>query len=335
MRTLLGIFVGIVCMAMGDYAQQHEPKDANTPEVIKLAFHVAGELKLGGLYILVLAAVSGLVLREGVKEGLAPSIREGLSELDKPIREGLEQAMQRFPPLLEGWLRPREKDADARLAENEKLPPDLVVLAKEGNPQEAIDQLSIRGQPTEEQVISMLIMSPKAEDHIQAESRLNASPSPKARLYLRLGYKFWLGGDLNRAIEMSEKSLKLAPPSGEDGENTKLVARIKNSLAYFYAELPDERKADLAHRYIRDAIEDIPNAAEFLDTLGAVKIAFGKTKGEIDEGIKLCFRAAAADQDYIHFHKWLSRAIERTKTLTATLPGSDTPPDSGTTPKPS
>jgi hypothetical protein len=320
---------------MGDYATKNKPTGVNTPELTKLGFDVAAEFKEAGVYILVLAAVAGLILREGVREGLAPSIREGFKELEKPIKEGLEQAMQRFPPLLEGWLRPREKDADARLAEKEKLPADLVVLAKEGNPQEAIDQLAIRGQPTEEQVISMLIMSPKADDHIQAENRLKANPAPKASLYLRLGYKFWLGGDLRRAIEMSEKSLQLASASGEDGEKASLVARIKNSLAYFYAELPDEKKADLAHHYIRDAMEAIPNAAEFLDTLGAVKIAFGRSKSEIDEGIKLCFRSAAADQDYIHFHKWLSRAIERTTSLTPTPPDLGTHQDSDTAPKPS
>lgn len=79
----------------------------------------------------------------------------------------------------------------------------------------------------------------------------------------------------------------------------------------------DKAKAILTrrNRYAREALEAISNGAEFVDTLGVVQIVFGQTREEIDEGLRNCFRAAAADQDYEYFARWLGRAIERNKSL--------------------
>lgn len=329
MKTVLGIIIGLICIGVGDSAHRFAPaaEEKDVSEVERLGFDVAGELKEAGVYILVLAAVAGLILREGVKEGLAPAIKEGFSELDKPLREGFERAVQQLPPVFQEWLKPSEsaRESDAKLAQKENLPPDLVVLASKGDTEQALEQLASRkGQLTEEQVIAMLIMSPQRSDHEQALSRLEKFPNSKATLYFRLGYKFWRDGDLQQAIRLTEKACRLAiesEPTGQDSpERARFIAKIKNSLAYFYGEEGDPNKADKAHRYVREALEIIPNGAEIIDTLGVVQIVFGQAKEEIDEGVKNCFRSAAADQDYEYFARWLGLAIERKKSLSPTRP---------------
>lgn len=109
MKTVIGIILGFVCIGVGDLAHRFAPAptDTSVSEGVRLGFDVAGELKEAGVYILVLAAIAGLVLREGVKEGLAPAIKEGFAELDKPVREGFERALQHLPAVFREWIKPR------------------------------------------------------------------------------------------------------------------------------------------------------------------------------------------------------------------------------------
>jgi len=144
-------------------------------------------------------------------------------------------------------------------------------------------------------------------------------------LVLGEGVKEALGPGINKGVADLAEPIKagmvnamgLAERSGNpaDDAQRKLIAKMKNSLAYYFAEAGDRSKRDLAFRYIYEARDTVPNASEFVDTLGCVQIAFGTTKDEINAGIGACFRSAAVDHDYAHFHLWLDKAIERMKTI--------------------
>jgi hypothetical protein len=313
-RVIITFLLGIASLIIGTQARNWIPMDSPHRDDI---LATTDEFKEVGVLAIAILIGTVLVLEKGVKEGLAPSLRSGIKQ---GMDEATEKFITRFPSALDALLKPKETKtaSELKLAASEKLAPELVSLAQEGKSQEAMDMLAAQNdKPTEEQVISVLIMSSKREDHEQAATRLANQARPEPRFYLRLAFRFWEAGNLNRAIELVERGLQiLTSQKGNAGtEGTKLAAKMKNSLAYYYAEAGNQAKRDVAFRYVYEAMETLPDASEFIDTLGCVKIAFGATRDQIDAGINACFRSAAVDRDYVHFAKWLNIAMQRTKTL--------------------
>ena len=321
-RVIITIILGIACLIIGTQAGTWIPADSSHRAGI---LATTDELKEVGVLALAILIGTILVLEKGVKEALAPSLSSGVQGLAEPLRKGMVDAMEllitRSPLSLDALLKPKETRtaSESKLAESERLAPELVSLAQEGKSQEALELLAARSndKPSEDQVISVLIMSSEKKDHDQAATRLASEPRSEPKFYLRLAYRFWEDGNLNRAIDLGEKGLHLlsADKTRQGPEDLRLAAKMKNSLAYYYAEAGDDAKRDLAYRYIYEAIETLPDASEFVDTLGCVRIAFGASKDQINSGITACFRAAAVDHDYVHFYQWLDTAIKRMKTL--------------------
>jgi hypothetical protein len=313
-RVILTFLLGIACLVIGTQAENWIPADS--PHRAGILATTAEFKEVGVLAIAILIGTT-LVLEKGIKEGLAPSLSRGIKQ---GMDDATEKVISRFPSALSALLKPKETKtaSERKLAESENLAPGLVSLAQEGKSQEAMEILAAQtNQPSEEQIIAVLIMSPKTEDHEQAATRLETQLRSEPKFYLRLAYRFWEDGKLNRAIDLAEKGLHVLDSDrtnkGEQG--LRLAAKMKNSLAYYYAEAGNDAKRDVAYRYVYESIEALPDASEFVDTLGCVKIAFGATKDQINSGIGACFRSAAVDHDYVHFSKWLNQAIKRMEAL--------------------
>ncbi|MGH9673654.1 MAG: tetratricopeptide repeat protein [Bryobacteraceae bacterium] len=318
-RYFLTILFGLACVFAKPIGESMLAADAS--ESTKTAVAALGELREAGLLIFAIAVGTMLLLEKGLREGLGPTLKEAVGGLAEPLRQGMAQGAQELakymPQTIE--LRPRETQAASEERAARNLPPELVSLAKQGKADAAVQKLVERGVADEEAVISVLSMSTKIEDLQEAAARLEKSSAPDPALHLRLAFKFWEKGNLPSAIQLAERGLQVAPTPGlpeAADKRSRLETKLKNSLAYYYAESGDMAKADASFRLMQEVMESVPNASEYLDSLGCVKIAFGKRE-QIESGIQDCCRAAVVDGDYMHFRKWLNRAIERMDQLSA------------------
>ena len=107
------------------------------------------------------------------------------------------------------------------------------------------------------------------------------------------------------SIALAERGMKLVKG------NTKLLSRFQNSLAYYYADSDIPGRALLALEYAEGAVKARPNEASPMDTLGFVKISYGKTKEEILEGVKLCTQAYELGTRFELYAKNIAKANNR------------------------
>jgi len=132
--------------------------------------------------------------------------------------------------------------------------------------------------------------------------------------YIRLAYLFWEFGELSMAIEVAEQALSTAQTRAADRD---AMNRIRNSLAYYYAESGKEEYEDSARSLIEEFTAEELESPNRLDTKGYIKIVFGKTKEEVYEGMDLCLAAYKADNNHFKnlYENHTKRAIERVQTF--------------------
>ena len=161
------------------------------------------------------------------------------------------------------------------------------------SPEQAIrilEKLVQREPGYTEEFLAALTLSPNRRDWQKARALLPKFGKP--RHYLRLGYYSFQENDLSIAVELTEKGLLLAEAS-DRAEDQKLVAKFKNNLAYYYSLLGRQDLGERALQYANSALtsklEDGSNAealAGSFDTLGLVQIVFGRSRQDVEEGLK-------------------------------------------------
>jgi len=127
---------------------------------------------------------------------------------------------------------------------------------------------------------------------------------------LNLAYQYWSLGNFSRAIQLGNEALILA-----EKREPELAAQARNNLAYYYAETEDPSFAEIALAHAAAAHKSRPDHPEFIDTLGYVRITFGLTKAEIQQGIRLCKKAHAAGIPDSATAKHLAKAKLRLRAL--------------------
>lgn len=190
---------------------------------------------------------------------------------------------------------------------------DIPKLAGAGELAQIIVELRRRPEHLD-LLLTALVLSQHENDWDEAERLLPSAGKPFH--YLRLGYSAWSEGELNKAIRFSEQALTLALKAGKSvvDENDASIAKIKNNIAYYYAESEVEGKAEEALRFAKDAVTAIEGGiqhsqyANRLDTLGFVQIAFATSRTQIEEGIKTCEDARRAGADLSFYFKHIAQA---------------------------
>lgn len=124
-----------------------------------------------------------------------------------------------------------------------------------------------------------------------AQKAINLEPN-NPRWHSLLGIAHDSFGVAVEAITATEKALKFA----EDQSDSENIARAKNNLAYYYAEVGQISTKEKAIAYARDACKhDASNKLKYpfsLDTLGYVLSKFGESKEELEEAVEVLHSAA-------------------------------------------
>jgi len=145
-----------------------------------------------------------------------------------------------------------------------------------------------------ESYIGVLLLFNDTERAEIAWRTLSKGGLTNVRIYIQLALTFWKHGEIQRAIEVGEEGLAIARQNDSlEAENL-----VKNSLAYFYADTDKEEYEGLARRYSEEAYNAESETVSRMDTLGYVKISYGKDEKEVTEGIHLCMRAYMADSRF-------------------------------------
>jgi hypothetical protein len=165
--------------------------------------------------------------------------------------------------------------------------------------------------------IAVLILSHEITDWLEALVLLIQNKELQApKYYITLAYNFWSVKQLDRAIDLAEKGLALAVQVKDE----KRILRFENSLAYYYADAEKMEKEELARKYAEEAVSRRPDDTAPLDTLGFVKITYGKTREEILDGAKMCTKALEKGAEFELYAKHVARANMRLKQFSPPAP---------------
>lgn len=250
------------------------------------------------------------------------AIRDTVGEVLK--EEGLIQSARSVPivesqdqTIITGIIE-TEMGSDRKLKAAEKMVLD-------GNYNEAVDALIKLVKKDEKymaNLITTLVFSPDPDHWALAEKKLREYPEfSEPAHYTRLAFKQWLRRNCIETIRLGEMALTVFNNKGpvHDGE---IEWRIKNSLAYYYADFELEENAGKAIEYATSAVNQVSSEKDSSDklglvfarrlaTLGYVKITFGKTKKEVRDGIHDCEEARRLGSSDELYFSHLARAQSR------------------------
>ena len=161
--------------------------------------------------------------------------------------------------------------------------------------------------------LTVLTLSDDEADWVAAWNEVNKSDIREPRLFISLAYRFWFVGKVELAISISEEGLKRVDPDNEE-----IIYRIKNNVAYYYAELRRPENRDDAFRYSQEAMEHRKDAYP-VDTRGYVLISYGENADDILKGVKLCedARREGGITFFPLYQKHIARAYKQLKELRA------------------
>lgn len=127
--------------------------------------------------------------------------------------------------------------------------------------------------------------------------------------YVEIGVMYHSLGKIKEAIEETEEALKKSEKSNLEDH----IVLSKANLAYYYADTGLTTVKDKAIEYANLAMEANPGMVAYKDTLGFVKIVFGESKEDIEEGMSLCEEVRKAGGPLEYYQKHLEIAIQRLK----------------------
>jgi hypothetical protein len=274
------------------------------------------------------AGLGGLLLHHNIQD-FHPIVRDSFVTISKDLRKGIENSLGTMnATMAEGFTTMATAFAKEVKGASEKIwegfsdvrvkeqlistiqNPRLRKLAKEQRIQEAIadtDDSYMKDQAERQQKISLLLLSNEEKDWSAALEMLDKEESlQKPEHFLTLAFRFWSIKRVDISVTLAERGLKLVK-----ADNTVLISRFQNSLAYYYADAEMPGKESLALEYAEAAVKRRPDEASPLDTLGFVKITYGKTRNDVLEGVKLCTRAFEQGTRFELYAKHVGRANSR------------------------
>lgn len=273
------------------------------------------------------AGLAGLLIHHNIKD-FQPLVRDAFTALSKDLRDGTESSLKTMNSTMadgfnsmatafarefkgasekiwEGFSDIRVKEHLISTIQN----PQLRKLVKEQRIQEAIantEESYLRDQAERQQKISLLLLSNDEKNWNTALQMLDEDEGlQKADYFLTLAFRFWSIKRVEISIDLAERGMKLVK------DDAKLLSRFQNSLAYYYADSDISEKASVALEYAEQAVKARPSEASPMDTLGFVKISYGKTKEEVLEGLKLCIRAYELGARFELYEKDVAKANNR------------------------
>lgn len=239
------------------------------------------------------------VIEEHLERHIAPAIRSGLSDFARAVAEGVRsqlspgaKTMETLGDIFQGFYREHVKTPEVRR------------LAEEGKFQEA----ATKAPETEEQ-IAVLIKSENSRDWDEAFRLVRKLTVPSPQFFVTLSYRFWNISNIPRAREIAERGLKVA----EGQKDSEYVAKLKNTLAYLYAESHDKEKEELARRFASESFDG--DVAQRLDTNAYVKIIFAKKSDDVIDALGLNERAREKGLPLEDYAKNVRIAEERIQDL--------------------
>lgn len=133
-----------------------------------------------------------------------------------------------------------------------------------------------------------------AVDHIEKLIRsLAGDDSRLLEAYRLAGLSYYCLGRPNLAIERTEQALEISIKNQNDYETN----RLKSNVAYFIADSNIQEKMALAKKYSEEAYGKQSHDMDIMDTYGYVKIVFGDTYEDVNEGLKKCEEAYKKDEN--------------------------------------
>jgi tetratricopeptide (TPR) repeat protein len=260
------------------------------------------------------------ITKDVSEKQLVPALKEGFDK----IREAIASALQERGIIIQGqpiMEKEHGNELEEALGKDPEMDPglnkakNLIIEGQSEKAIEVLEKLVAQKPDYKPHLASVLLSSPKSEDWNRARTLLSSGiGSP--RNYLRLAYNYWTKGDLSNAIAILESGLRQV-------EQKQMIAtpdeldRLRNSLAYYYADANLLDKGEEALRFSEEVVAHrIPQGESkslglALATRGYVKITFGNNRDQIIEGIKDCEdgRRMGASEDL--FFKNLARAQGR------------------------
>lgn len=191
---------------------------------------------------------------------------------------------------------------------------------------EILEKLSKLDKKYLANLVTTLVFSPDIEHWKRAEEMLFNYPDlAEPEHYLRLAYKEWMNGNCESARRLAEKALDIVENS-DMRTDEELEWRVKNSLAYYYADCELQDNAKKALTFATTSVQKIlPKKdqsdtyrlayARRLATLGYVQITFGNNKDEIASGIHDCEEARRLGASEELYFRHLARAQSRHESI--------------------
>lgn len=248
------------------------------------------------------------IVEESIYTYITPALLTGLrtlgTELAKEVRRFPESpSIKKIPDVIREFL-------------SDIKSPEVAKLAAENRIEEALQ----KAEP-DEKIVNVLLQSADPKDWQRAAKLLEEPKNQDPKYFLPLAYCFGSRKQISQAIAVAEKGLQLATQ-----KDPALVPDFQDSLAYYYSDAQESKYEGLAREYIAAALVTNPEEPEYLDTEGFVKITFGKTRGEILEGVGLWEVARRRGVSFQLYAKHIARAQER---LSAMPDRSRNPPAAG------
>lgn len=162
-----------------------------------------------------------------------------------------------------------------------------------------------------EEYLSVLAASKNEKDWERAYELARERNIQSAEVYGMLSYRWWSIGRFEQAIDDGESAIRIAENVGP----VETLKKLKNSVAYYYADLgrPDHKARAL--ELAREAARERPDEPSVQDTLGYVMIVYSESKEEILRGLKLCEQAWNANGPIRFFAKHVGAAYQRLRSL--------------------
>jgi len=272
-----------------------------------------------GFWIVVAAAVS-FCLDEVVCDTILPTFRNGFENIADVVGGGISA----IKTIIGDRFTEIGASAAAGKIITEEAPKvgdtEISKLIAAGEITAAIAKLreEIKRDPetfqTKQFLVNTLLLSHLREQWDEAWHILQAERN-MLREHLTLALRYWSVGRIDKAIGVSEAGLKRAQEEPEVKDREKVISKLKNSLAYYYAETGRPEYEETARKYVDEALNIRPDEVACLDTKAYVKIVYGKDRNEIEEGITLAEEARRRGLEDEFYFKHVEKARQRLASL--------------------
>ncbi len=267
----------------------------------------------------VAAAAISLILDEVIADTILPTFEKGFEKLANVVGAAITAIKlvigERFGEIASvaaGKIitqeAPRVTDSEiAALITSGNLPGAIAKLKDEVHR----DSSNLQKKRT---LVTTLLLSHERREWDEAWSLMRTEVD-MVREHLTMALRYWGVGRIDTAIEVCKSGLERAEADSSLEGRDIWISKLKNSLAYYYAETGRAEYEDAARRYVEEAIRIRPEEMACLDTKAYVKIVYGKDRGEVLEGVTLAEDARRKGLEDEFYFKHIEKARQRLASL--------------------